>query len=495
MELGERLKRDREKVVSPAREDPFVGGLAEVIGGARGEHAVPETAGRGGRFWTAARIVLALTCLTLALHWIQKSPCRDGAWQDLQQYKSFCYTDVLALYYFEGLAEGKVPYLPDLDDHQVEYPVLTGAFMGLIGLPIHAIAAGNPDLKINQGQAFYDVTALALMAFAVATVALILSLRRRRPWDAAMFALSPALLVTATVNWDFLAIVLAVAGLWCWARRHPLAAGILLGLGASAKLWPAFLLGPIIVLAIRRKDWQPMAVAIGGAVGAWLVTNVPVMLLSYKDWHRFIELNSERAIDWGTLWYIGRFLDGDYFGGAAAGFFGNIPLITNMALVLFALGCVGVAALGLLAPVPPRLAQLAFLVIALFLVTSKVWSQQFNLWLLPLIVLARPKWGAFLVWQAAEVGYFLAFYGELMGASGQQVIPEGTFVFASFLRLATVVMLMVLVVREIMRPELDVVRVTYNGDPDSPPRVKMTTSSLSSRFTSRPSTDAVRAPS
>ena len=57
--------------------------------------------------------------------------------------------------------------------------------------------------------------------------------------------------------------------------------------------------------------------------------------------------------------------------------------------------------------------------IALFLVTSKVWSQQFTLWLLPLIVLARPKWGAFLFWQVAEVGYFLAFYGELLGASGQ----------------------------------------------------------------------------
>jgi uncharacterized membrane protein len=495
MELGERLRRERESVTSPAREDPFVGGLAEVIGGARGDHAVPETVGRGGRFWTAARIVLALTCLTLALHWIQKSPCRDGAWQDLEQYKSFCYTDVLALYYFEGLSEGKVPYVPDGDNHQVEYPVLTGAFMGLIGLPVHAFGQNNPN--INQGQVFYDVTALALMAFAVATAALIISLRRRRPWDAAMFALSPALLVTATVNWDFLAIVLAIGGLWCWARRHPLAAGILLGLGAAAKLWPAFLLWPILALAMRSKQWQPAALAVGGAAGAWLLTNVPVMLLSFTDWYRFMQLSSERAIDWGTLWYIGRFLDTDYFGGALAGFYGNIPVVTNLALVLFILGTViGITRLVTIAPVPPRLAQLAFLVIALFLVTSKVWSQQFNLWLLPLIVLARPKWGAFLFWQVAEVGYFLAFYAELMNASGQNVIPEGTFVFASFLRLASVILLMVLVIREIMQPELDVVRTTYaGGDPDSPLRLKMTASSLSSRFKPRPSTGAVSAPS
>ncbi|HEX6683997.1 MAG TPA: glycosyltransferase 87 family protein [Candidatus Limnocylindrales bacterium] len=494
MELGERLKRERERVVSPAREDPFVGGLSEVIGGAPGEHSVPETSGRGGRFWTAARIVLALTCLILALHWIQKSPCRDGAWENLEQYKRFCYTDVLALYYFEGLAEGKVPYVPDADDHQVEYPVLTGVMMGVIGLPIHSIAK-NSNPTLNQGQAFYDVTALALMAFAVASVAMMLSLRRRRPWDVAMFALSPALLVTATVNWDFLAIVLAVAGIWFWARRHPLLAGIMLGLGGAAKLWPIFLLGAIIVVTVRRRDYLPMALAVVGTAGAWLVANVPVMALSYKDWSRFLELNQERAIDWGTLWYIGRFLDTDYFGSAGASFYGDIPLVTNLALVLFALGCLGILALGLRAPVTPRVAQLAFLIIALFLVTSKVWSQQFNLWLLPLIVLARPKWGAFLFWQLAEVGYFLAFYAELMGASGQQVIPEGTFVFASFMRLASVVLLMALVVREIMRPELDVVRTTYNGDPDSPPRMKMTASSLSSRFTSRPSTDAVSAPS
>jgi len=291
--------------------------------------------------------------------------------------------------------------------------------------------------------------------------------------------------------------VLAIGGVWCWAKRHPLVAGILLGLGASAKLWPAFLLWPIIVLAIRRKEWRPMVFAVGGAAGAWLLINVPVMLLSFKDWYRFMQLSSERAIDWGTLWYIGRFLDTDYFGGALAGFYGNIPVVTNLALVLFILGtAIGITALALMAPVPPRLAQLAFLVIALFLVTSKVWSQQFNLWLLPLIVLARPKWGAFLFWQVAEVGYFLAFYAELMNASGQNVIPEGTFVFVSFLRLASVILLMTLVIREIMRPELDVVRATYaGGDPDSPPRTKMTASSFSSRFTSRPSTDAVSAPS
>lgn len=104
----------------PSRSDGFVRGASELIGGPLGDHAVAldRPAGRESRFWTAARIVLALACLTLALHWVQKSPCQDGAWQNNVQYTRMCYTDVLALYYAEGLNEGKVPY----QDHPVEYP-------------------------------------------------------------------------------------------------------------------------------------------------------------------------------------------------------------------------------------------------------------------------------------------------------------------------------------------------------------------------------------
>ncbi|MDI1461682.1 glycosyltransferase 87 family protein [Catellatospora sp. KI3] len=463
----------REHVVSPSVEDPFVHGLSQAIGGPRGEHAVPQTPDRGGRFWTAARIVLALTCLMLALHWVQKSPCKDGAWADYKQYTHFCYTDVLALYYAEHLNEGAVPYV----DYPVEYPVLTGAFMGAIGLPVHAFGSKN---DINQAEYFYNANALVLSVFAVATVAMILSLRRRRPWDAAMFALSPALLVTATVNWDLLAIVLAVAGVWFWAKRYPVAAGAMLGLGMAAKLWPAFLFLPIAVLALRpvrelpgepgnsltdfwrRRELGPALLAVASGAVAWAVVNVPVMLTHYDNWKRFLDLNTERGIDWGTSWYVGR-----HFDPTGATVWDNVPLVTNVSLALFAVCCVGIAALGLLAKTPPRVAQLAFLVVALFLITNKVWSQQFTLWMLPLLVLARPKWISFLVWQVAEVIYFLAFYGELMTASGKPVFPEGVFVLAASIRLIAVLALVVLVVRDILRPELDVVRRTY-ADSDTP---------------------------
>ncbi|MCI4063378.1 glycosyltransferase 87 family protein [Micromonospora sp. R77] len=461
----------------PSRSDGFVRGVSEVIGGPLGDHAVAldRPAGREGRFWTAARIVLALVCLTLALHWVQKSPCQDGAWQNNVQYTRLCYTDVLALYYAEGLNEGKVPYV----DHPVEYPVLTGYFMGALGLPVHALGAKDPG--INQGQWFYNLNALVLGALAVATVGVILALRRRRPWDAALFALAPALALTATVNWDLLAIGLAAFGLYAWSRTRPdrlsagpaVLAGALIGLGGAAKMWPLFLLGPILVLAVRAGRIRTALLAVASAAVTVVLVNLPVAIPYRDNWNRFFELNTTRPIDWGTLWYIGRYLDGKV-SPSAPGDLGpfewlnaNIPTLNWVSYALFGLACLGVAALALLAPRRPRLGQLAFLVVAAFLIFSKVWSQQFVLWLLPLAVLARPRWGAFLAWQLAEVCYFAAFYGELLGAAtSRPVFPEGVFVLAATLRLVTVAVLCGLVIRDILHPEQDAVRATYADDPD-----------------------------
>ncbi|MFE9689794.1 glycosyltransferase family 87 protein [Micromonospora sp. NPDC005806] len=464
----------------PSRSDGFVRGASGLIGGPLGDHAVAldRPAGRERQFWTAARIVLALACLTLALHWVQKSPCQDGAWQNNSQYTRMCYTDVLALYYAEGLNEGKVPYA----DHPVEYPVLTGYFMGAIGLPVHALGVDDPS--INQGQWFYNLNALVLSALAVVTVAVLLNLRRRRPWDAAMFALAPALLLTATVNWDLLSVGLTALGLLAWARSRPnlvgallaALAGVLIGLGGAAKLWPLFILGPILVLAVRAgRVWAVLLslLSLITAAATVVVVNLPVAILYPKSWGRFFELNTTRPIDWGTLWYIGRYLDGK-ISPSAPGDLGpfewlnaHISTLNWVSYLLFGLACLGVAALALFAPRRPRLAQLAFLVVAAFLIFSKVWSQQFVLWLLPLAVLARPRWGAFLAWQFAEVCYFAAFYGELLGAAtSRPVFPEGVFVLAASLRLITVAVLCGFVIRDILRPEHDAVRAIYADDPD-----------------------------
>lgn len=471
----------------PSRTDPVVAGLSEAIGGPPGAHALFRR-----RFWTPVRVALALTCLVLAFNWVQKSPCRDGAWSDHEQYRNACYTDVLALYYVEQLSDGAVPYF----HHEVEYPVLTGFMMGVIGLPVHYLVASGVGGQLtdalatvglaeggppNEGKWFYDATALALAGFALLTAWAIARMRTRRPWDAAMFALAPALFLTATVNWDLLAVGLSTVALYAWSTRRPGLAGVLLGLAVAAKFYPLLLLGPLILLCLRRRSPDAVSAAAsttGAAVATWAAVNLPILALAPNGWKRFFELNSERGVDWGTLWYIGTHLPAGTGpdGRPQVGFepfhalSRDVDRLNTVSWILFTLCCAGIGALILFAPRRPRLGAMAFLVVAAFLLTNKVWSQQFVLWLIPLAVLARPRWRAFLAWQACELAYFFAFYQILLRTStGKALLPEGVFTLASVARWLSVATLCGLVVYEALRPEADVVRRNGVDDPEGGP--------------------------
>jgi uncharacterized membrane protein len=444
---------------APSQSDRFIRGVTEILGGAFGRHVV-----RRDRYAAVARAVVAIACFTLMLHWAVKSGCADGNWSHLKQYRHACYTDVVALYDADGLSAGRVPYV----DTAIKYPVLTGVFMGLVGLPVRDYAAGT---GANAYEWFFNINFFLLGAVAVACVGLLLSMRRRRPWDVAMFAASPALLLSATVNWDLLAVGFAVWALWAWSRRRVVLAGVLIGLGTATKLWPALLLIPLAMLGWRAARHREAAVAAGGAALAWLLVNLPFWWLNQDTWRAFYHENLSRGPDWGSFWYIGAHIwrPGQQYGvqpfialqqGA------HTVALNVLSWLLFGLAVVAIGYLVWLAPRRPRLAQVAFLVVAAFCLTSKVWSQQYVLWLVPLALLARPRWGAFVAWQLAEVCYFWALDAELLGAVGNPIMPETTFVIAAMMRFITLLVVCAFVVGDIRNPDRDVVRRWYPDDPD-----------------------------
>ena len=59
-------------------------------------------------------------------------------------------------------------------------------------------------------------------------------------------------------------------------------------------------------------------------------------------------------------------------------------------------------------PTRPRVAQLAFLTVTAFLLTTKVWSPQYSIWLVPLLALARPRWRMAMIWQVSEIAVWVA---------------------------------------------------------------------------------------
>ncbi|HEX2144018.1 MAG TPA: glycosyltransferase 87 family protein [Glycomyces sp.] len=478
---------------APTLTDRLARFASGFIGGPLGDHAVNPPR---RRYWTPVRVILFTGLVAFAINWLQKYPCSAGGWVDWHQYTSACYTDIRALWGAERLSEGAVPYR----DHPVEYPVLTGWFMGILGQIAYRIGsvAGT-----DGGPIFYHLNAIVLFICGAAAIAILYKIRednRRtdlpgpnpdpalvhsrpsRPWDAMMFAAAPIVLVTATVNWDLFAIALSMPFFLYWQRGRPLMAGLFLGLAVAAKFYALLFIGPLLILALRQRKPLPALQATATAAVVWAACNAPVAYLWPESWMRFFELNSERPVDWGTGWYVLRGITGwEKLWDAA--------FVNDLYLVLFALSCLAIAALGFFAQrkkasafglrglsspedVVPRLAQLCFLVVAAFLLFGKVWSQQYVLWLLPLAVLARPKWGWFLVWQAAELFYFFSFYGKMLQVSAEEEgrgISEGLFLTAAASRWIAVAVMCALIVQEILIPRLDAVRgLPLRPKPEAP---------------------------
>src|SRR5262249_1532959 len=150
----------------------------------------------------------------------------------------------------------------------------------------------------------------------------------------------------------------------------------------------------------------------------------------------------------------------------------RIGTLNVFALAVFAVACLLIALLILAAPRRPRLPQVFFLTLAAFLLTNKVWSPQYVIWLVPLVVLARPRMWSYLLWQAAEVGYFFAIWAYLVTLLATGPVPaadggigNGVYFVTLLARFLTVALLCVLVVKDILRPQTDVVRAGGEDDP------------------------------
>jgi uncharacterized membrane protein len=129
----------------------------------------------------------------------------------------------------------------------------------------------------------------------------------------------------------------------------------------------------------------------------------------------------------------------------------------------------GIGVLALAAPRRPRVPQLLFLILGAFMLTNKVWSPQYVVWLVPLVVLARPKIVGYLIWQVAEIGYFYAIWAYLItvveGDHFPDALSSGLYFTAVLARFGTVLLLSGLVAWEALRPGRDVVRSAGADDP------------------------------
>jgi uncharacterized membrane protein len=373
---------------------------------------------------------LVLACLagTLLVGAVHKAPCAGGDWADGRQYRLVCYTDIVPLFGTEQLARGRLPYLDPCapaPGNCDEYPVLTMYLMRVAGW-----------VSGNDAGGFFWVNAILLSVCAAAAAACLYLMDPRR---AVWFALAPTLALQAFVNWDLLTVALATAATLAFFRRRDGWAGILIGLGMAAKLYPGLLLIPFAAERLRGRQPDRAILLWWSAAATWLAVNLPFAATGPSGWWEFFRFNSARPADWDSAWF----------------------LLCRHVSVCVPTGLINVSSIGLLValaswvwmakrrrePDFPRW-QLAFPILVLFLLVGKVYSPQFSLWLLPWLVLVLPGPRRFLAFEAADLAVFLtrfSFFGDLTGVGG---LPQWVFETALLIRAGVLVWCVVAWVRE-----------------------------------------------
>lgn len=384
-------------------------------------------------------VVLSLLGLSLVLAYATKAPCDDGAWTG-QQYTVRCYTDIVPLRYTEQLQGGRLPYLDPCEDEGVcdEYPVVTMYVMRAAAWASNAWSAAvlGPDDGSDgrrgalETRAFFVANVLALVAAAVATTVAL----RRLVGDRVLYLVAaPTLVLYAFMNWDLLAVAAATAALLAAARRRDLAAGALLGLGTAAKLYPALFVIPLAAQRWREGDRRGAGRIAAGAAATWAALNAPFALLAPDGWSRFFTHSAERVSDWDSLWFIACHLSSGSFGCADTG-------LVNLGVAATFLASVAIVWWWKRRREPDFARwTLVFPVLVLFLVTGKVYSPQFSLWLLPLFALAFPDVSMFILFSLTEIAVFLSRFSYFAAYSGGTGAPLEAFEAAVVARAAVLV--------------------------------------------------------
>ncbi len=92
---------------------------------------------------------------------------------------------------------------------------------------------------------------------------------------------TPSFLMFILFNWDIIAIFFSTLSIYFYLRKDYVKSAISLGLGISAKLYPAVLL-PVFLL--EEKTWNRRLKFSILSLGIFFILNLPFMILSYDTW-------------------------------------------------------------------------------------------------------------------------------------------------------------------------------------------------------------------
>jgi uncharacterized membrane protein len=342
------------------------------------------------------RLMLALA-LTCALGWLFKAHCAPGGWTGSEQYSTGCYSDAVPFWTGRGVAGGEIPYF----QARLEYPVLTGALIWVEGGITRALFGASA----NAMHFLFIVTLFnALLAGLVLWLLRRAGMEDRRLWA---WALAPPLVLYVGHNWDLLAIAFAVAAMLLARSSRTVGAAATAGLGLAAKLYPVLML-PLLGLGALFGSSDPwlkrlrLATLLSlAAIGAWALVNLPVAAWAFTNWSEFYTFSSERSGTAASFWEIM---------GVQGWWATSTPDRNLYAAIAFLAGAAAIIGLGWRQH-RERLWILFTPLLAWFMLTNKVYSPQFDLWLYPMLLMTAPRLRPVALFVAAgTAAYFAEFW-------------------------------------------------------------------------------------
>ncbi|HVK21007.1 MAG TPA: glycosyltransferase 87 family protein [Actinokineospora sp.] len=390
------------------------------------------------RLGRAALAGLVLLCgITLLIGFANKDRCAGpefDQWGRSQpdfherKYADVCYSDIQYLWIGRDIDRHVFPYVDggmsesgDLTGGSVEYPVLTGLLIWAGALFAHTDAE------------FLLFSALIMAPFGLATAWLLGRLSR---WRALIWALSPPLVLYAFHNWELPVVACGVAAVYVvhrgWGKRgtdRPLvdrgvAAAVLLGLGFAFKLYPAIFVLPLMFYVLtggrggaelppgKQRDVAGMIrVALVSMVTA-VAVNIPFAVAGWDGWLASFVFQGQRKADItaNSIWFWAFRPDSDPGNESVQGFisFASPLLVVASFVAAVLVGWVRFKREHTYPWVAVSAAMLCG-----FLLLHKVHSPQYTLWLVPMFVLLKIRWGWITAYFVADfamgVGIFLWF--------------------------------------------------------------------------------------
>jgi uncharacterized membrane protein len=362
------------------------------------------------------RALLALAIFAALLSFTKFSHCEGINWATPGQYIHACYSDLPSLFGERGMADNTWPYASDTN--AVEYPVLTGLVMYATSFVAHSPIS------------YFNFNALLLASLFIFIIFII---RKIQPEFTYLVPVAPAMIASLYINWDLWAIATMMLAIYWFDRKAYLYSSVALAVSISTKFLPIFLLLPIIFILWRSNQIREMFKYAATTVAIWLAINLPFALTTPTGWWRFYKLNMERDADWGSLWLA--------FNQLGLG----LANLNYLAVLLLLIGLTAFVIFLFEVKNTPTLASVAFIVLAIVMVASKVYSPQYVLWLTPLAVIAlthKKDLHAFWIWQIAETMYHVAIWQHLALFTGAAFgLQEGGYATITLIRIAATVYL------------------------------------------------------